>query len=208
MWMNRSSTRRLYDRLAPFYDSFASYEARAKARALECLDLSPGQQVLNVGLGTGKEHLLIQSAIAPDGIAVGLDLSQGMLRKARQATSAPLCQADGRRLPFAARSCERLFCAYVLDLIPTIEHPGWLGEFRRVLKPGGVMVLLCLTEGVDRPSRALVKVWKAVYELSPLVCGGCRPLQLTGLVEQAGFTQVEREVVVQLSVPSEIVRAT
>lgn len=205
--MNRASARQLYDRLAPFYDAFSSYEARAKERALQSLDLSPGLKVLDVGLGTGKEHLLIQFAIAPGGLAFGLDLSPGMLVRARQATSAPLCLADGGRLPFTSSGFDRLYCAYVLDLIPAPEHPLWLAEFRRVLKPGGVMVLASLTEGINPPSRALVAAWKAAYALSPVVCGGCRPLELAPLVAQAGFMHVEREVVVQLGVPSEIIKA-
>jgi hypothetical protein len=69
-------------------------------------------------------------------------------------------------------------------------------------------VILALTEGIDLPSRALVAAWKGIFSLSPTVCGGCRPLELLDLVHQAGFTQVEREVVVQLGVPSEIITAT
>jgi hypothetical protein len=68
-------------------------------------------------------------------------------------------------------------------------------------------VLVALTEGVDFPSRALVAVWKGLYAISPIACAGCRPLQLAALLEQAGFKQVQREVVVQLAMPSEILLA-
>jgi len=73
---------------------------------------------------------------------------------------------------------------------------------------GGRAVLLALTEGVDLPSRSLVAAWKLVYAVSPLACGGCRPLRLTDLVKQAGFDPVEREVIVQLGLPSEIIVAS
>jgi len=69
------------------------------------------------------------------------------------------------------------------------------------------MVILALTEGIDLPSQALVAVWKGVFSLNPAMCGGCRPLELLDLVYRAGFTQVEREVIVQLGVPSEIITA-
>jgi ubiquinone/menaquinone biosynthesis C-methylase UbiE len=170
--------------------------------------LQPGQQVLNVGLGTGKEHQLIQGAVAPGGLAFGVDLSPRMLALARQRTGAPLCLADGGRLPFAGQTFDRLYCAYVLDLVPMVEIPDWLAGFRRALEPGGRMVLLSLTEGVDSASRAFVRLWKLAYTVSPIACGGCRPLQLTELAQRAGFCSLERQVIVQYGVPSEVIVAT
>ena len=76
-----------------------------------------------------------------------------------------------------------------------------------MIKPGGLKVQLALTEGVNVPSRALVAVWKAAYAINPVACGGCRPLQLTRLIQATGFDDVQREVVVQMAVPSEIIVA-
>lgn len=203
--VSRSSARHFYNLWGQHYDWFSFYEARAKECALEMLGLQPGQRVLNVGLGTGKEHLQLQAAIAPGGLAFGVDLSRRMLFAARERTGAPLCEADGLFLPYGDRSFERLLCAYVLDLIPAGEILNWLEGFRRVLAPGGMAVLLSLTEGVDPTSRAFVGLWKAAYTISPISCGGCRPLQLSERVLDAGFASVERKIVVQFGVPSEIV---
>jgi ubiquinone/menaquinone biosynthesis C-methylase UbiE len=202
-----TAAQRYYDFLGARYDWFGFYEARAKQRALELLALAPGQLVLNVGLGTGKESLAIQQKIDPQGIVFGADLSPVMLRAARGRRLQALCQADGRWLPFAERSFDRLLSTYVLDLIPTKDLPGMLSGYRRLLKPGGRLVLLSLTEGVNRTSRGFVRLWKAAYAISPVVCGGCRPLQLTPLVEQCGLTVLQREVVVQCGVPSELIAA-
>jgi hypothetical protein len=68
-------------------------------------------------------------------------------------------------------------------------------------------VIVSLTEGVNNPSRLVVALWKAVYALSPIVCGGCRPLELSEIVRRTGFREVEREVLVQLGVPSEVIVA-
>jgi hypothetical protein len=74
-----------------------------------------------------------------------------------------------------------------------------------VLKTGGRMVLVYLTEAVDLPSRLVMRVWKAVYRIHPLLLGGCRPVEV--LPHLRGFAEVRREVVVQLGVPSAVVVA-
>ncbi|HSF83572.1 MAG TPA: methyltransferase domain-containing protein [Anaerolineales bacterium] len=207
---NTLSTRkaqRFYDLIGKRYDWFEFYESRAKDRALELLDLSPGIKVLNVGVGTGKQQVQIQDSIEPDGIAFGLDISPVMLALAKSRCSSPFCRADAHQLPFAPASFDRLYAAYVLDLIPLGEIPAILQQFNRVLRPGGRVVLLALTEGVDFSSRAVVGAWKLAYAVSPVICGGCRPLALTDLVLEAGFSHISRQVVVQIAVPSEIIAA-
>ncbi len=196
-----------YDRLGAGHDAAEIYEGRAKRRGLTLLQLVPGRRMLNVGVGTGKEHALIQAKLAPGGTAFGLDLSPVMLRLAQSRTGAPLCRADACLLPLATASVDALFSSYVLDLLPLLLLPDLLADFRRILKPGGRMVLVSLTEGINLPSRTLVSVWKAAYAISPAACGGCRPLQLAPLVQEAGFNNIQREVVVQLGIPSEIIVA-
>jgi demethylmenaquinone methyltransferase/2-methoxy-6-polyprenyl-1,4-benzoquinol methylase len=198
---------RFYDRIGSRYDWFEFYEARAKEHALGALQLSEGLRVLSVGVGTGKEQKKIISGMTPGGFAFGLDISPVMLRLTKERTSSPVCQADARQLPFASRSFDRLYAAYVLDLLPITDLADLVTNFHRVLKPSGIMVIIALTEGVDSASKALVAAWKGVFALSPALCGGCRPLELLELVHEAGFDQVEREVIVQLGVPSEIITA-
>ncbi len=201
------AARRFYDRLWSRHDWAEAYESRAKARAIELLDLAAGQTVLDVGVGTGREHARLATAVSPSGLAVGIDLSPVMLGLTRARTRTPVCQADARRLPFADASFDRLFCAYVLDLLPAADLPGVLSEFRRVLVCGGRLALVSLTEGVDLLSRLFVAAWKLAYSISPIACGGCRPLQISSLAKGAGLVVVSAEVVVQLGVPSEVVVA-
>jgi demethylmenaquinone methyltransferase/2-methoxy-6-polyprenyl-1,4-benzoquinol methylase len=206
--ISTAEARRYYDRLGAGHDWAEYFEGRAKTGGLILLELAPAQSVLNVGVGSGKEHAQLQAAVAPGGLAVGLDLSRVMLNLTQARTGAPLCEADARQLPFLTASFDRLLAAYVLDLIPARDLTGLLIEFRRVLKPDGRLVLVSLTEGVTWPSRGLVALWKMIYRVSPVVCGGCRPVQLAGQLYEAGFSQVERAVVVQLGVPSEVIAAT
>ncbi len=206
--ISTETARRLYDWLGRRHDVGERYERLAKERGLALLDLAPGQAVLNVGVGTGKEQRVLETAVSPQGLPVAVDISRKMLQITRErAAGTRLCEADAHALPFAAASFDRLFCAYALDLIPLADLPGILAEFHRTLRRDGRIALVSLTEGVNRSSKLAMGLWTAVYRISPVVCGGCRPLHLAGMVEQAGFRDVVREVVAQMGVPSEVVTA-
>lgn len=205
--ISATTARRIYDRLGRVYDWAERFEGRAKELGLAWLELAPGQRVLNVGVGTGHEQAQLQSSVTPGGLAVGLDISLIMRAITYARTRAALCGGDARQLPFADGCFEGLFSAYTLDLIPYGDLPGLLAEFHRVLRPGGRIALVSLTEGIDRPSHAFVAIWKLVYRVSPIACGGCRPLQLSGLVQEAGFRLLRQEVMVQFGVPSEVLSA-
>ncbi|HUX86046.1 MAG TPA: methyltransferase domain-containing protein, partial [Chloroflexota bacterium] len=205
--LSTDRVRRIYDRLGSWYDWGERFESAGKARAFERLEVAPGQRLLNVGAGTGLDHARLRAAVAPDGMAVALDLSRVMLGLVRARTGAPACQADAHQLPFRDVSFDRLYCTYVLDLFPEPGLPDVLAEFRRVLKPGGRLVLVTLTEGVTTSSRLFIGVWKGAYAVSPVVCGGCRPVPLVPALEAAGLALVSREVVVQLGIPSQVVVA-
>lgn len=201
--ISRQQARRIYNTLGNDLDRATRFEQHAKQLGLQLLEARAGQRILHAGVGTGVEQRILQQSSAPGGLVVGYDLSRGMLELTRARASTPVCEGDIARLPFATHSVERLFSAYLLDLIPSEELPGILAEFRRVLRPGGRIVLVSLTEGIDLRSRLFVTGWKLVFRRNPQRLGGCRPLQLQALLEQAGFS-VTRHVVVQRGFPSEV----
>jgi ubiquinone/menaquinone biosynthesis C-methylase UbiE len=100
--LSSDSAKRIYNLLGPFYEWFEFYEGRAKSRALELLRLAPGQCVLNAGMGTGKQHLEIQTRIGPNGVAHGFDLSPRMAHIAHARAGSPVCEADVHHLPYAS----------------------------------------------------------------------------------------------------------
>ncbi len=82
-----------------------------------------------------------------------------------------------------------------------------LGEFRRVLKPGGRLVLVNMSKRdtdritlLERIYRTLPKRWV------PYLMGGCRPVLMEGPVGRAGFTDVQRQYLPQM-LPSELITA-
>jgi len=207
--ISAAEARRFYNRLGEAHDRGGRFERAAKAAGLAALDCQAGDWALNAGVGTGKEQRLLQQAVGADGRTCGIDLARTMLDiTRRRVPQTLLCEGDIGRLPYAAASFDRLLCSYVLDLLPLAAIPAVLAEFRRVLREDGRLVLVSLTEGVDLPSKALVTLWKTAYRIHPLSCGGCRPLQLASLTRSAGFHTVERAVIVQLGVPSELIIAT
>lgn len=110
----------------------------------EALNLQPGARVLDMGCGEGR-HLHALS-ILPDVTAVGLDLSEADLLKARQSwrellPDAPLCltAGDAGRLPFPDDCFDAVVCSEVLEHLQ--DWHGALAEIQRIVKPGGQIAL-------------------------------------------------------------------
>jgi ubiquinone/menaquinone biosynthesis C-methylase UbiE len=130
-----------------------------------------------------------------------------MCRIAKDRAGGIICQADARQPPFPADTFDRLYAGYILDLLPFTDLVPLIKKFWQVLLPNGRLVILALTEGVDLPSKALISIWKGIFNLSPAICGGCRPLELFKLVQEAGFADINRQVIVQAGIPSELITA-
>jgi ubiquinone/menaquinone biosynthesis C-methylase UbiE len=202
-----SAARRLYDLIGRAYDLAGAFEGHGQHLGSQKLQLNPGLRTLEIGVGTGRQHRQLAQAVQPGGLAVGLDLSFVMARLTRRRTGSPVCQASAVSLPFAPQTFDRVYAAYILDLMAPADLPRALAEFRRCLRPGGRLVVVTMTEGVDFGSRAFVGLWKAVYALSPTLCAGCRPLKLARLAVETGFDPVDTQVVVDWTVPSEVLTA-
>ncbi len=205
--ISRDEARRVYNALGTKLDRSARYEERARRYALDALDLQPDQRVLQIGVGTGGEHLALARAVGSGGRTVGLDLSRTMLELTRRTSDTLLCEGDAVALPFVARSFDRLFCAYVLDLLPAADLPRALAEFARVLRPDGRVALVSLTEGTTVASRLFVAAWNLRFRWNARALGGCRPLQLLPMLDHCGLTVVQHRVIVQQGFPSEVVVA-
>ena len=205
--ISAKDARSFYDRLGRRYNWAEHYEGRARRRALELLGAAPGTRVLEVGVGTGRDHARIASAVLPGGLALGVDISAVMLRLTAERSLAALVEADVRALPIEDAVFDAVYTAYVLDLVALDDLPGVLAELRRTLRPSGRLVAVSLTDGTTMASRVMMTAWTRLHRINARAVGGCRPLQLSGLLGEAGFTMQVREVAVQLGVPSEVIVA-
>jgi ubiquinone/menaquinone biosynthesis C-methylase UbiE len=116
-----------------------------RARLREALDPQPGERVLEVGPGTGYYSLEVAEWVGPDGRLDVFDLQQEMLdhttARARQRGLENLhpTQGDARELPYPDATFDAAFLVTVLGEIP--DQAAALRELRRVLKPGGRLVV-------------------------------------------------------------------
>jgi demethylmenaquinone methyltransferase/2-methoxy-6-polyprenyl-1,4-benzoquinol methylase len=137
-----------YDTFARFYDTFldATYAAH-RAAARECLALSPGMTVVDVGCGTGASFAHLVSAVGPTGRVIGADASAGMLRKAEarvrrngwQNVSLVEVTGDHAQLARQVSSADRILFFLSLSVIPSWQTV--LNDWLAILAVGGKAVI-------------------------------------------------------------------
>jgi SAM-dependent methyltransferase len=190
------------ERFAIVHDAASARRALGEVESLLGRRLRPGERVLDAGCGTGWLAAGLRRA-RPDVEVIGVDLSAGMLTRAREAGAWPLVQADGTRLPIADASIDVLVGRGVLHHLPDVSAA--LFEWRRVLRPGGAVVLSSEpTPAVDRHGTRLVRVLLALlhrpltdiedfWEVASMAANlhVFRRDELSGLAEAAGFGHVE-----------------
>lgn len=141
--IDREGVAKAYARWAPIYDFvFGKVFARGRSASIEAADRIGGR-VLDVGVGTG----LSLSDYKRSTRLVGVDLSEPMLRKAKERVVnlkldnvELIAVMDAKILALADNSFDAVVAQYVVTTVPDPE--GTLDDFIRVLKPGGELILV------------------------------------------------------------------
>jgi len=185
-----AATRARYDRIARFYDRMGrSSERRFAPWRAVLWQRVRGPRVLEVGVGTGKSF-----PYYPAGMSItAIDFSPRMLEQARTHAAhsqivVDLREADVQALPFADASFDTAIATCVFCSVP--DAVLGLRELRRVLVPGGQLLLL---EHV-LSYRALIR--PAVKLMNPIVVqmmGANINRETVENVRRAGFTEVQVE---------------
>jgi demethylmenaquinone methyltransferase/2-methoxy-6-polyprenyl-1,4-benzoquinol methylase len=162
-----------YDRVARFYSVFEPLFLifpPARRRAVAALELAPGQSVIELCVGTGRNLDLLVAAVGLQGRVVGVDASRGMLAQAQRLVerrgwrNVTLLQQDVRELDVEGDFDGVLF-SLSYSVIPD-PRPA-LARAWAVLVPGGRLAVMDLGFTQARLARLLDPVAKLLQQLGP-----------------------------------------
>jgi len=183
--LEKRQVERAYELYAPVYDFiFDRIFAPGRSAAIQHLGVKPKEMVLEVGIGTGLNLPLYP----PSCRLTGIDLSGDMLDKAverAQKLAMPnvtLKVMDATSMDFAENEFDKAVATYTISAVP--DPVAVLREMRRVVKPGGALVIL----NHFRSERRLSGL---VEDLVAPVCtrlGWKSNLPMMPLLEQVGLT--------------------
>lgn len=171
--------------------------------------LRPGERVLDVGCGTGVVTRLAAERVGPNGAVAGLDVNPGMLAVARSVTPPDRAiewhEASAESMPLPDGAFDAVLCPLSLQFVP--DRPAALREVRRVLAPGGRLIL-----SVPGPAAPMFEFLAEAMgrHVAPEAVGFVLAVfalhdetEIEGLLRDAGFRDVEVTAeTVDLSLPA------
>lgn len=206
--------RDLFNRGAAHYDrvnnvGFFGSGHFHRRRSLQLAGLKAGMDVIDVACGTGAVTRAIMEIVAGKGRVLGVDPSEGMIAEARKNVSAEFVVGRAEQLPSGDAAFDFLSMGYALRHVEDLSVA--FREYRRVLRPGGRLLIL----EISRPASALGMAFTRLYFrnflpwLSRIVTGStdaremmayfwetidaCVPPKvILDAVEEAGFKDVKR----------------
>ena len=207
--------RRMFDRIADRYDLInrvisVGQDMKWRRLVLELADLPREGSLLDIATGTGDIAFEARKR-RPSSLIVGADFALQMMQVGKRRTphglSVSWTGADALRLPYADGSFDAVVSGYLMRNV--VDIPGALAEQRRVLKPGGRIVILDTSPPPDNLLKPLIMIHlKYGIPLVGRLVGGKAagdayrylpestkafktPLELAHLVEAAGFDDVQ-----------------
>jgi phosphatidylethanolamine/phosphatidyl-N-methylethanolamine N-methyltransferase len=183
---------RVYEKLANVYDfTFGPTLHPGRLVAIERMGINPGDRILEVGVGTG-----INAALYPRNCHItGIDLSAGMLEKARERVARKglrnvrLMEMDAANLTFADDSFDIVYAPYLVSVVP--DPVRVVQEMRRVCRPGGKIIVL---NHFRSANPILSRLERAICPLTVHI-GFKSDLDLPGFLAQADLEPVSIEKV-------------
>jgi demethylmenaquinone methyltransferase/2-methoxy-6-polyprenyl-1,4-benzoquinol methylase len=158
----------MFGRVATRYDLLntvmtAGLHHAWRERAADRAALQPGDSALDVCCGTGDLALELAGRVAPGGHVVGCDFSEPMLDLAREKArerdvdGVRFEWADALSLPYDAGRFDAVTVGFGVRNLANLERG--LGEMTRVLRPGGRLVVLEITQPTRPPLSTFFSLW-------------------------------------------------
>jgi len=159
-----------------------------RKKTVALAQLKPGETVLDVGCGTGAITRLAKKQVGASGRVVGLDASPEMIEAAREKAAKAKLDIDFRlepieRMSFPDASFDVVLSSFMIHHLPgDLKRLGLL-EVRRVLKPGGRLLI------AEFFNSAEPKWWQALLPMHAQM--GLPPEFLPNLLRELGFTDLQ-----------------
>jgi demethylmenaquinone methyltransferase/2-methoxy-6-polyprenyl-1,4-benzoquinol methylase len=207
---SKHETKHFYNKIAKVYDLLAEHsEEPVRQAGMEMLDAKPGENIMEIGFGTGHCLTELARSVGPSGKVFGIDLSEKMveisaerMRQEGMESRVELTCGDALHLPYASHTFDGVFMSFTLELFDTPEIPLVLAECRRVLKAAGRIVVVGMSRAC--PSGAVTEIFEWTHRHLPNYLD-CRPILVRRAIEDAGF-QVSDARTMKMWVEVEIVR--
>jgi len=178
-----------YDLGEWFFDKFLfrGKLRELRQRTIDLADIQSGEQVLDVGCGTGTLAMEVAPRIGTTGRVVGIDPGAQQIARAQgkaARNSLPVEFQIGviERLNFLDQTFDAVLSTIMMHHVSDSLKRQGLAEVARVLKPGGRLVIADFKRPVERSAQPM-----------RFGAGGSRIQDLVALVQDAGFSQVETE---------------
>jgi S-adenosylmethionine-diacylgycerolhomoserine-N-methlytransferase len=154
------------------YDLTRKYYLFGRDRLIARLDAKPGEAVLEIGCGTGR-NLAKVAKRWPGAALHGLDLSSEMLKNARATLGnrAVLAQGDATAISaqalFGRSTFDRAILSYALSMIP--DWHSALAQATSAVAPGGSLHVVDFGDlaGLPLPLRKSLRAWLAAFQVTP-----------------------------------------
>ena len=151
---SKGETKAFYNKIAKVYDLLSEHSERAmREEGIKMLAPASGEHLLEIGFGTGHVLVELAKAVGPTGKVFGIDLSenmlaqaQGLLEQENLTDRVTLACGDAEQLPYDSESMDGIFMCFTLELFDTPAIPRVLAECKRVLRPGGRIVVVAVSK--------------------------------------------------------------
>ena len=214
--LKKDGVRQMFDRIAPTYDKLnhlmsLGIDRRWRRAAVDALGHYKPKEILDIATGTGDFALLLAKRIMPQHI-VGADISEGMMAIGREKVEKEGLQdtisfrhEDCMQLTFSDGTFDAVTSAYGVRNFQDLDRG--LREMRRVLRPGGHLLIVELTPPPHFPMKQLF--WLYAHVVMPLLGrlishddsaytylpasmeAFPQPEQMEGILRSAGFSDVQ-----------------